>query len=194
MTANRDDFDVSRFRSELPEAVRERDDLAVLIASEDNTAGSYHALLGWTITNEEISLNIEYRSGSLDTTEGEPLGEEVKGPPAEALMLWLGQFFATDSIVAHAHARFRFAANSRDTTFNFALAGELPHSARLYGLALQLPTKPDGIVSVRLTRGQSDWYAEIVGEREVVFGEFSPLTESESIGRFLDLFLKETQE
>ena len=195
VVANRDDFDVPKFRSALPKPFREKDDLDVFVASEGESEPRYHALFGWTITEEEVSLNIEYTVAppppGLDEEKDD---SETDGPPAEGLMPWLGQFFATESITSHAHARFRFPVDSRQTTFELSLAGEAPHDARLYGVALQLPTRPDGVVSVRLTRGGSDWYAELISDREVVFRDFSVSDESQRLASFLSSFLKETRQ
>ena len=199
ITANRDEFDVPRFRDSLPDAVRDRDDVTVLIASEIELEGQYHALFGWTIGNEEVDLNVEYYAGPLPEIRGEaadaasdPSKSDRDGPPAEHLMGWLGQFFATENVTAHAHARYRYPGQSRAATFDLALMAEPPHGAKLYGVALQLPTKPDGVVSVRLTRGKSDWYAELIGEREISFRDFSPIDEGNRLQAFLGSFLRET--
>jgi hypothetical protein len=199
ITANRDDFDVPLFRASLPDPVRDRDDVAMLIASETELEGQFHALFGWTIGNEEIDLNVEYYAGPLPEVAGEPnsAGSDIStsdrdGPPAEDLMRWLGQFFATDTVTSHAHARYRYPAESREATFDLALTTESPYGAKLYGVALQLPTKPDGVVSVRFTRGKSDWYAELIGEREITFRDFSPINEGNVLQAFLSSFLRET--
>lgn len=198
ITVSRDEFDVPKFRASVPSLVRDRDDVMVQIASEKNTVGPYHALFGWTIGDEEVDLNIEYYAGPLVEVSGEPPASDTNdkdadGPPAESLMLWLGQFFATETVSSHAHARYRYPAPLREATFDLSLAKEAPHGARLYGVALQLPSKPGGVVSVRITRGSSDWYAELIADRDITFRGFSPLAESNALETFLSSFLRETQ-
>lgn len=194
ITVNRDDFDVPRFRASLPSAVRERDDLEVLIGTKQ-TGNQYHALFGWTIGDEEVDLNIEYYAGPLRELEGESHetsdASDANGPPAEELMLWLGQFFTTETVTSHAHVRYRYPADSREATFELNLPNEAPLGAKLYGVALQLPTRPDGVVSVRLTRGGSDWYAELIGDRDLTFRTFSAIEEANALQAFLTKFLRE---
>jgi hypothetical protein len=197
ITANRDDFDVPRFKASLPSAVRNRDDLAVLIGSKDEAETPYHALFGWTISDEEIDLNIEYYAGPLRHLDGDsPHGDDtpdrdVDGPPAEELMRWLGEFFTVETVTAHAHVRYRYPAESREATFELKLATNAPLGAKLYGVALHLPTKPDGVVSVRLTRGGSDWYAELIGDRDLTFRNFSPIEETDALQTFITAFIRE---
>jgi hypothetical protein len=189
ITVSRDDFDVSRFREALPGSVGQRDDVTVRIASNEHVG--YHAFFGWTVTDEDITFSIEYNKGQLaHDGEENSIGPKEDGPPAEDLMRWLGQFFTTTSVTAHAHLRYRYSVENRQSTFPLSLATEPPCGAELYGVALRLSKKPDGVVSVRLTRSQSDWYAELICDRQVRFIDFSPLADAQQLLVLLGQFLE----
>jgi hypothetical protein len=72
-----------------------------------------------------------------------------------------------------------------------ALTSALPAEAELYGVALRLRNTPDGITSVRLTRGLSDWYVEITYDRELRFADFEPINDAATLLPTLALFLTE---
>ncbi|HET8798025.1 MAG TPA: hypothetical protein VFO89_10070, partial [Thermoanaerobaculia bacterium] len=146
-----DDFDVPAFRQAVPSGVRHRDSAIVSVAPREGARGRYHAFLGWTIGPDDVTLTIDYHDGS-----GEPAPDEQE-PYAEDLMAWLGQFFSTDSVLAHAHVRLRYSTATHVTRMALALAEQAPAGAELYGIALRLREKPQGATSVRLTRGQSHW-------------------------------------
>jgi hypothetical protein len=190
LSTNRDDFDVTRFRAALPPSERTEDDGFALVPPGDGEHGDFHAFFAWKITEEDIALNIDYHIGAPGPAHDDLDSVDVEGgPKSEDLMRWLGQFFNTTAVGSHAHIRYRYPSESRQSTFRFSLASELPIEADLFGVALSLPNKPDGVSSVRFTRGQSDWYAEATCEREITFATFSPSTDALSILAVLNLFL-----
>jgi hypothetical protein len=188
VNASVDDFDVPAFRAALPAGVRPRDNAAVSVAPRDGNQGTYHAFLAWTLGAEDVTLTIDYHDGPMAHAEDE------HEPYAEELMSWLGQFFSTDSVTAHAHVRLRYSTATHRTKMPLSLSVEVPGEAELYGIALRLRAKPSGATSVRLTRGQSHLYTEVIGERTVSFAHFTP---AEDVGVFRDvlaMFIEESRE
>ncbi|MBV9494775.1 MAG: hypothetical protein JOZ54_11065 [Acidobacteria bacterium] len=180
-----DDFDVPAFQLALPSGVKQRDSAVVSLASRDGVAGKYHAFFAWAVSSEDVALTIDYHDGPMDHAADE------KEPYAEELMRWLARFFNTDSVTAHAHVRLRYSTATHATKMPLALAAEAPADAELYGVALRLRTKPHGATSVRLTRGQSHWYAEVIGERPVVFANSTPMDDVSVFREVLSLFVEE---
>jgi hypothetical protein len=195
MSAGRDDFDIFGFREALPEHVRDNDDSAVFVAP-NSSASDYHAFFAWSVTDEEISLSVEYRAGKMSDIAvfDDEEGEDVEaGPSADHLMAWLGGFFKDKSAPSHLHVRYRYPYDSRKSAIPFSIGGDspLPHNAEIYGVALRLPDKPGGATSVRLTQERSDWYAEVIADRDVNFAEFSLFADAASLQAVLRTFLVE---
>jgi len=185
ISASTDDFDLPTFRRALPPNVSQLNDAEVWFAPRHGASGAYHASLTWLVTGDEVVLTLDYHEGPT------PHADDEKEPYAEDVISWLGQFFATDSVTTHAHVRVRYSTATHTTTMPLKLSVELPCEAELFGVALRLRSQPSGATSVRLTRGQSDWYAEVVGERMLAFKETTPLHDVAVFRDVLALFLQE---
>lgn len=195
MSAGRDDFDIFGFRAALPKQVRDEDDSAVLVAPS-NDASEYHAFFAWNMDDEEVNLSVEYRVGKMEHAHVSGGAEDTDvedGPSADHLMAWLGKFFKDKDVPSHLHVRYRYPYESRKSTISFSLgnASPLPGNAEIYGIALRLPDKPSGATSVRLTGESSDWYAEIIADRDVNFIEFSPFADATMLQAVLRTFLED---
>jgi hypothetical protein len=180
-----DEFDLPTFRAALPEGVRNSDDDEVRCSPQEGQSGSYHAFLGWQIAEDELTLTVDYHVGGMD-----PASDETE-PYAEGLLRWLAQFFSTPAVTAHVHVRLRYATAGTESKIPFALTVPLPYHADLYGVALALKEKPNGAMSVRLTRGQSYLYAEVVGERTIHLNRATPLDDVAAFREVLSAFVEE---
>ncbi|MGZ8791618.1 MAG: hypothetical protein ACXW4P_25710 [Thermoanaerobaculia bacterium] len=203
LLTTRDDFDVARFREALPAVFRDSDGTSVLIESA-NEPFPYDAMFAWEILGDEVELTVDYHinpAGDVvdaredDETESAEADDEGQDnlPCPEHLMSWIGNFFGSNSAPSHGHARHRYPSDRKQATFDMSLASELPSETELYGVALRLRNSPNGITSVRLTRGLSDWYVEIIYDRDIVFTEFSVLDDAASLLPTLEQFLTEKQ-
>jgi hypothetical protein len=172
LSSTRSEFDLVRFRSHLPASVRELDDSGVSLSSKDESPHGFHVVFTWKVTTEAVLFSVEYHIGELDFS-GAPIGDEG-APYAEDFMVWLGQFFSADRVKSHVHARFEYPLGERESTFSFTLSSPLPGQAEVNGISLKLPANPQGASSVRMTRGETRWYTEVVSEREISFKDFSP--------------------
>lgn len=179
-----DDFDLHAFRAAVPPKLNQLNDGEIWFAPRDGVRGQYHAALTWLVSSDEVELRIEYHDGSM------PHANDEREPYAEDLMRWLGRFFTTDSVTAHAHVRVRYSTATHATKMPLKLSVDAPFDAELFGVALRLRSQPNGATSVRLTRGQSDWYAEVVGERSVEFERSTPLRDVAAFRDVLTLFLE----
>ena len=187
ITFSRDDFDLPKFLDALPFSPDQVDEGAASVAPRDPSVGSYHATMRWRVTADEVRFQFVYHAGPL------PHAGEEHEPYAENLMQWLGQFYGSEATTGHAHARLRFSTGARAATFPLSLKAEVPYDGELYGVALRLRSRPQGVSSVRLTRGRSDWYAEVVGERPIVFKDFDPVSDVTEYQVVLNSFLKEVE-
>jgi hypothetical protein len=180
-----DEFDLPSFRAALPDGLRASDDTEVRCSSREGAQGPYHAYLGWQITGDALTLTLDYHSGGIEVARDET------EPFAEDLMRWLAQYFSTSAVIAHAHVRIRYETAKTTSRLPLALTSTPPYDAELYGVALQLKERPNGALSVRLTRGQSYWYAEVVAEREIVLNQATPLDDVGAFRDVLSAFLEE---
>jgi hypothetical protein len=180
-----DDFDLPTFRAALPENVRNSDDDEVLCAPRDGGRGPYHAFLAWRIVKDDLTLTVDYHEGGMDVAAGET------EPYAEDLLPWLARFFSSPTVTAHVHVRLRYTTAKTVSRVPLALTIPPPFDAELYGVALALKEKPSGAISVRLTHGQSYWYAEVVGERVISLSRATPLDDVWSYRQVLSAFVEE---
>jgi len=204
LLTTRDNFDVGRFRESLPTVLRDSDGTSVVIESA-NEPFPYNAMFAWAIFEDEVELTVDYHTSGPDShasderhdTQTESLDAHEEGPEdlpcPEHLMSWLGGFFGSNSAPAHGHARYKYAGERKQAKFEMSLASELPPDTELYGVALRLRNAPNGITSVRVTRGLSDWYVEVIYDRDVVFAELDPIADAASLLPILDDFLTEKQ-
>jgi hypothetical protein len=179
-----DDFDLPRFRAALPRLVSRLNEAEVTVAPREGELGGYHASLSWNISADDVRLTLEFHAG------GAPHGTDETEPYAEELIAWLGQFFGTDNVRAHLHVRLKFSTSTHVSTVPFALSTIAPFDAEVYGVALRLKGTANGVTSVRLTRGQSHWYAEVLSERIIVFRLATPFDDVMASSAVLSAFLK----
>jgi hypothetical protein len=183
--ASTDDFDLPTFRAALPENVRSSDDDEVLCAPRDGVRGPYHAFLGWQISKDDLTLTVDYREGGMEVAPDET------GPYAEDLFRWIARFFREPTVTAHVHVRLRYPAARTSSRIPLELTIAPAYDAEVYGVALALKEKPSGAVSVRLTHGQSYWYAEVVGERAIPLNRATPLDDVRAYRDVLSAFVEE---
>lgn len=185
VSATSSTFDLPRFRSSLPKAVSDLDDSSVLVSSEDENGGRYHVFFAWVISGDTFKFNIEYHNGARKRAVDE------REPYAEDFMRWLGQFFSDKRVKCHMHTRFEFPLSKRQSIFPLTLTTELPDGVELYGVAMRLPSSPSGAASVKITRGRSNWYTEVVSDRHISFDEFSLDDDALESLTVLSTFLRE---
>jgi hypothetical protein len=183
--ATRDDFDLERFLAATPALNSEQPDLFLFFSPRDGKNGKYHVRLEWEVRARRIELRIEYINRPMRREADE------KEPYAEDFMRWLGGFFKTDTAPCHMHVHFRYGAGERDSTFPLQLRAAAPSEAILTGVSLRLPNAPEGIQAVRLTRGTSRWYGEMIGEGSIRFDDYSLNANVSAAGAVLSHFLKE---
>lgn len=184
VNAPTDDFDLPSFRAAVPPQLSDLNEAELWFAPRAGERGEYHAALFWTVTNDEVALTIDFHVGPM------PHAADEREPYAEDVISWLGRFFATDTVTAHAHVRVRYSTATYATKVPLKLSTGAPYEAELFGVALRLRSQPNGATSVRLTRGQSEWYAEVVGERTIEFGRSTPLIDVAAYRDVLSMFLE----
>lgn len=187
VSTDREAFDVELFRSRLPESVRASDDDSVAAAPKDEQNGEYNVRLYWKITEADIRLRLDYHWGA--TTHG--INETE--PFAEDFMRWLGQFFHSKNVPFHIHAYFEHLLSELQSTFPMKMATDLPGGATLTGVSLTMPSGFAGASSVKITRGRSRWYTEVVSDREVTLADSTPTGEAALSRSALSVFLKEVR-
>lgn len=160
----------------------------VSAAPRDERNGPYHVRLSWDVREKGVDFQIEYRPGPRKHE-----GDETE-PFAEEFMAWFGTFFNYNTAHAHVHARFRYPLETHQSRFPLPLRmTDFPHEAELDGIALTFPGRPEGVVSVRMNKGKSEWFAEVIAERRVKFDEFSPFHDAEVMSSILRTILPEKQ-
>ncbi|HUP59277.1 MAG TPA: hypothetical protein VNA69_02530 [Thermoanaerobaculia bacterium] len=178
------DFDLAKFNGSLSPDDSNADDF-VTVAPRDGERGHYSIVCSWNERGEDVEFTIDFVNEAWrHTTDEQP-------PYAEDFIRWLGQFFRHPSVRTHLHARFRFPIDARDTTFPLILTTGLPNGAQLNGVSIKLADDPEGVLTVQMLRGQSEWYADVASERNMTFSEFSPYVDIDASVAVLRDFLAE---
>ncbi|HSY50378.1 MAG TPA: hypothetical protein VLC46_16320 [Thermoanaerobaculia bacterium] len=183
ITVARDKFDMPKFRDGLPASLRDRDTSEVLASPKDELRGKYHAFFAWNVQASLVQFQLTYRNGAMQHIAGET------EPYAEELMKWLGGFFESATVACHIHAQFEYPLASRHSAVPISVPSDLPCGAVFSGLALRVPTSPNGVSSIKWTQGESHWYAEVVATRTINFEAFTPYEDASALSAVLDMFL-----
>lgn len=166
LRTSKGDFEIVRFRESFSED--SHSDNYVLVAPRNGERGRYSVICSWIELDEDIELNIEF------VNEAWKHAPDEREPYSEDFVRWLGQFFKNPSVKSHLHARLQFPLDTRETTFPLKLEASLPSGAMLNGVSVRLAQNSLGVITIQIIRGQSEWYAEIVSERDMTFSEFDP--------------------
>jgi hypothetical protein len=191
VSADQNAFDLSKFRTQLPRDSRDLDEAIAIITPLNPKRHRYHVLFAWSIAEDEFQFTVAYRRGRLEQDDYTGVYVE-NGPNAEDFMQWFGQFFSVGSVKFHIHARFKYPLRKRVSKFPLTLSTKrLPAGAELSGVALRLTAAPNGVSSVRITKGQKHWYADVVSDRRITFKNFSPYVDAEASLTVLGMFIAE---
>ena len=178
------EFDADAFRKSMPPEDAEE---FVTVAPRDGTSGPYSILCAWAPTNDGLSFRVTYFG------VGWPHDADEHEPFAEQFMSWFGQFFKTPRVACHLHARFTFDGATRHNMFPLEMSEALPWGATLNGVSLVLPSNPQGAESIKMTRGESEWYVEVVASREIEFTDFTPHSDLQVSLTVVNMFLAENE-
>lgn len=188
LSASRDKFDVDRFRASLMPKGRTKDKWGTVCAPKDPKTGDYHLHADWFIEEDEVSFRIDYEAGPKEHEADE------REPYAEEFMEWLGQFFKYENARSHIHAEFAYPLETRESKFPLPLKtaiGPKVIEAEIDGISLKLPSKPEGVTSVWVTRGKARWKIQLAGDRRTTFKAFTPYEDMRAFISVLEMVIEE---
>jgi len=140
----------------------------------------------WYTEESEITLMAQYSS------DGKRSGKNKSDPHAEKFMQWLGKFFKYESAEAHSHAHFQYLLESKQSKFPLPLKTHLGDGdAEIDGIALRLPSKPQGVSRVRLSQGKKCWFVEMICDRKLIFNDFDPYKDAQAYMPVLDSVMED---
>lgn len=190
ISVSQDKFDLQRFREWFRDnfpgsKTFEKDIHQVSVAPRDDEGGEYHASFSWRVKQEDIEFRVEYLPGPRKHEQDE------REPYAEELMQWLGGFFRNDNAHAHLHGRFELPAAKHRSKFPLPFKVSLETEAEIFGISLRLPSKPEGVSTIRISLSRATWYVEAIANRRVVFGGFRPHGDAYALLSTVNLLLEE---
>jgi len=185
ISSTKDEFDVSKFRAYFGDEPHILEGSCVIVAPKDEKTGAYFIHFQWQkLTGAKLNFRVEYWKGSRAHEH------EEREPFAEDFMAWLAQFFKSPAVESHLHARFRYRLSSRNSAFPLPRATTLPDGAELYGIVLRLTANRDGVTTVRLTQGKTDWLVEAVANHMLEFNGFEPFRDVDLLAATVSKFLE----
>jgi hypothetical protein len=197
IVVDNDKFDLPKmrqwYRENFPHGIErtkgwEGEYYAVTVAPRAGELGSYSADFSWRLERDNIVIHLGYlpKPKKHESDEREPF--------AEQLMQWLGQFFKYESAHAHVHGRFEYALDQRQSKLPLPLTVGGDIEAEIYGLSLRLPSQPNGVSVMRLTRGKEAWYVEVTGNIRINFTAHDLTTDIATLQTVIDKVLEEKQQ
>ncbi|HKW66526.1 MAG TPA: hypothetical protein VJP04_04510 [Terriglobales bacterium] len=177
-----DKFDEGSFR----EALRAPKDTTRnfhVCGTKNPDKADYHVHFTWRFPDEkeQINLEIEYVRGPQ-----KPREDEVE-PFAEDVMQWVGRFFKFGDANARVLADFEFKGGAAHPWFPLPLKTKivaLKSDAEIDGIAVLLPSQPQGIGRIYLSEIKDSVFLEIQAESRVDFAKFSLNSELQKVRDF----------
>lgn len=184
-----DKFDLGAFRSVLKiDASKERD--FGVVSTRNSDATDYHGHFEWRLRKKghEISIEIAYVGTPVKATAGET------EPYADNVMQWVGQFFKHEDANARVHSDFEFSAKTVILSwFPLPWRARIPKlegEAILDGIAVALPSQPDGVARFFLSHIRDSVFVGIESERRIRFADFSLEKELQAERAFADKLIE----
>jgi hypothetical protein len=129
----------------------------------------YHVHFAWNdIEEKDLELWVSYHNGSL------PPREDEKEPYAEQFMQWLGQFFVADSANVEVQGRIGYPSTLRRSRYLLPVKVSIIPGidTSIDGISIDLPSKPSGIDTARLTVGAKNLALVLSGVVKLSFDKF----------------------
>ena len=161
-----------------------------VINTRDSGTADYHAHFEWRIREkqQEITIEITYIASPVKSKPGED------EPFSENVMQWAGGFFRHEDANARIHSDFNFEAEEATLSW-FPLPwrtkiASLGSEAMLDGIAVALPSQPDGVSRFFLSQVKDSVFVGIESERRVKFADFSLERELRKEKAFADILIE----
>lgn len=192
ISATTDKFDFEHFASSLTK-LGHSDAIGKDIAffgAEDVDLSPYYVVASWFTDENDINFRIEYALGVMPRAKGE------LGPHAEHFMEWFGQFFKYNTAQSHMHAYFEHTLKTRQSRYPLPIKTSLPGDTEpfeIFGITLRIPSKPSGVTSLRLTKGKTHWFTEVIANRRIAFRGFALNDDASALAAVVETFLEGKQ-
>jgi hypothetical protein len=181
---SREKFDVSKFCSAV--GVKDEDYYDCTITSRDPASDYSMHVMMFADEEQEVTIQLSYsRREAARKTRGKQVG-----PYVEEFGEWLGQFFKYETTQGHMHGHFSYPLASRQSKFLLPLKTNI-EDAEIDGVSLNLPTKPEGVIRVRLTQGKRNWLVEVIADRRISFKDFTPHADVRALASVINTLLEE---
>lgn len=180
---SREKFDVQKFRAAL--GAKDQNYYDCTITPRDSSI-DYSVHVAMFAEEEEVTVQLVFSSKEASS---KAKGKQA-GPYAEEFGEWLGQFFKYDTTQGHMHGHFSYPLASRQSKFPLPLKTSI-EDAEIDGVSLRLPTKPEGVIRVRVTQGKQSWYVEVIADRRITFKGFTPHSDVRALASVINTLLEE---
>jgi hypothetical protein len=184
--ASREKFDVHKFIAALGEK-SDQSYYECAFVPHDPAIGYNVSIAMWP-GDQEITLQLVYSTEISSRRRKKKVKDS--GPPVEELGDWLAQFFKYENTEGHIHGHFSYPLESRVSKFPLPLKTSI-EDAEIDGVSLRLPTQPEGVMRVRVTQGDKEWYVEVVADRRITLKGFTPHLDVKALASVVNTLLEE---
>lgn len=183
---SREKFSVEKFSAALGE--KSNDSYYECAFVPRDAAIGYNVSIGAWPAEQEITVQLIYSTEISNRRRKKKVPQS--GPCVEEFGDWLGQFFKYGSTEGHMHGHFSYPLAARESKFPLPLKLSI-EDAEIDGVSLKLPALPEGVMRVRLTQGDEEWYVEAVADRKMVFKGFTPHSDVKALASVVNTLLEE---
>ncbi len=147
LAASLDKFDLARLKKNIRHTARhsKRLDLgdtwfSAVAPTRNTSRADYHVHCHGHWTKRDFHGTIEYFQGSEKSLRGE------RGPFAEDIIPWLGQFFKNERATAHVTASFLYVGKKWTPSLPLPMRIPIasPREVKVVGMVANIPMKPEG--------------------------------------------------
>lgn len=152
------------------------------------SGSDYHLHVSWRLRGDDFITRVEFVEGYMAPRPNE------REPWAEQFMGWMSQFVSPGRYPAAAQADFSYLTSERESRFPLPMTvaiGPNGGEAEIDGIAFSVPTQPEGIWHIWLSRVADKLEVHLGAEREVDFAAFDPKKEILAFSGVLESVLEE---
>jgi hypothetical protein len=166
--------------------------LRSVVTTRDQEHTDYHVHLSCRWRKQMFRASLGYVEGALkpDPSATEPFAEDV--------MAWLGRFFNNGQVSADVDAKFYYPRKNLRLLLPMPMRipvisrHEVLPEVEVFGMAVNLPTKPEGAYEVYTTLLSDAILLSVTAERTVKFAEFDLRRDLTALSSVSKVFLEGT--
>jgi hypothetical protein len=192
LTCPPDKFKLEEFKKDIaqrgagPQEVDDEGTLYTVLPTRNFATTDYHVHFSCRWERGSFRASLEYIRGTEKPETHE------KGPFAEELMEWLGQFFTSERVTAEVEGTFTYSRKKCEPTLPIPMRLRLSsvHEVEIFSVSVGLFNKPEGVYRAYVG-AHDDLVVVVSAQRRVHFKEFDVHRDTLSLSTVAKMFARD---